>query len=76
MNWRGNVRVVLYISTSAPDTDFTVKLIDLFPDGKALSLQDGVVRLRYRDGIGNPKLAEPDEVYQVEILLRPIAYRF
>ncbi|MDP1815257.1 MAG: CocE/NonD family hydrolase, partial [Leadbetterella sp.] len=72
----GNVRVVIYISTSVPDTDFTVKLIDLFPDGKSLSLQDGVMRLRYRDGIENPKLAEPGKVYAVEIVLRPIAYRF
>lgn len=72
----GNVRAVLYVSTSAPDTDFTVKLIDIFPDGKVLGLQDGIVRLRYRAGIENPKLAEPDKVYDVEVVLRPIAYRF
>jgi putative CocE/NonD family hydrolase len=72
----GNARVVLFVSTDAPDTDFTVKLIDQYPDGPAFNLQDGVVRLRYRDGIANPGLAEPGTVYQIELELRPLAYRF
>ncbi|MBC8440659.1 MAG: CocE/NonD family hydrolase [Deltaproteobacteria bacterium] len=72
----GSARIVLNVSTNAPDTDFTAKLIDKFPDGKSLSLQDGVVRLRYRDGIENPKLAEPHKIYEVQIILRPIAYLF
>lgn len=72
----GSVKVVLYVSTSATDTDFTAKLIDRFPDGKSLSLQDGVVRLRYRNGVEKPELVKPHNVYEVEIALRPIAYRF
>lgn len=72
----GNAKATLYVSTSALDTDFTVKIVDQYPDGKAYNLQDGVVRLRYREGIDNPRLANPEEIYRVELELRPIAYRF
>lgn len=72
----GNAKAVLYVSTDALDTDFTVKMIDHYPNGKSYNLQDGVVRLRYRDGIDNPQLAEPGAVYRIELELRPIAYRF
>ncbi len=72
----GNVKATLYITSSARDTDFMIKLIDKSPDGVALGLHDGVVRLRYRNGIDKPNLAEPGEIYKVEIELRPIAYRF
>jgi putative CocE/NonD family hydrolase len=72
----GDVKVYLGVSSSAKDTDFTVKLIDRFPDGRALNLQDGVVRLRYRNSIDTPELAEPDKVYDVMLKLRPIAYDF
>lgn len=72
----GNARAVLFVATDAKDTDFTVKLIDHYLDGRAYNLQDGVVRLRYREGIENPKLAEPGEIYRIELELRPVAYRF
>ena len=72
----GDVKVYLGVTSSAKDTDFTVKLIDRFPDGRTLNLQDGVVRLRYRNGINMPELAEPGKVYRVELKLRPIAYDF
>ena len=45
----GPVRVVLYAATSARDTDFTAKLVDVFPDGGARNLTDGILRLRYRN---------------------------
>ncbi|MBT8341808.1 MAG: CocE/NonD family hydrolase [Desulfatitalea sp.] len=72
----GNAKATLYVATSTPDTDFTFKLVDEYPDGTAYNLQDGVVRLRYREGMAHPKLAEPNVIYRVEIELRPIAYRF
>ena len=72
----GSVRAMLRASSSAPDTDFTLKLIDVFPDGRAFNLHDGVVRLRYREGIDKPRLAEPGQVYPLELELRPIAYTF
>lgn len=76
MELAGNARVVLHVSTNALDTDFTVKLVDQYPDGRALGLQDGVVRLRYRNGIDRPSLVEPGQTYRVELEMRPIAYRF
>lgn len=72
----GNVKVVLFVSTDAHDTDFTVKLVDHYPDERAFNLQDGIVRLRYRNGIKNPRLVEPGHIYRIELEMRPIAYRF
>ena len=72
----GNAKAVLFVATDAPDTDFTVKLVDHYPDGRAFNLQDGVVRLRYRNGIDQPALAVPGQIYRIELTLRPIAYRF
>jgi putative CocE/NonD family hydrolase len=63
----GPVRVVLYASTSAPDTDFTAKLVDVFPNGEARNLTDGMLRLRYRDGLEKAEPARPGEVYALNI---------
>jgi len=63
----GPIRVVLYCSTSAPDTDFTAKLVDVFPDGTARNLTDGILRLRYRESLEKPALARPGQTYQVSI---------
>ena len=46
----GPVKVKLWVSTDAPDTDFSAKLVDVAPDGKAWNLTDGIVRLKYRNG--------------------------
>ena len=45
----GPVKVVLYAASSAPDTDWTAKLVDVYPDGQAFNLCDGIIRARYRD---------------------------
>lgn len=63
----GPIRVVLYASTSAPDTDFTAKLVDVFPTGEARNLTDGILRLRYRDGLEKSELAEPGKIYPLTI---------
>jgi putative CocE/NonD family hydrolase len=63
----GPVRVILYVSTSAPDTDFTAKVVDVSPDGSAINLCDGILRLRYRDSIERPALARPGQVYPIAI---------
>ncbi len=63
----GNVKVLLYVSTSAPDTDFAAKLVDVYPDGSAMSVTDGLLRLRYRKGLDRPELAKPGEVYPVTV---------
>jgi putative CocE/NonD family hydrolase len=63
----GPVNVVLYASTSAPDTDFTAKLVDVFPTGEARNLTDGILRMRYRSSLEKSELAQPGEVYKVTI---------
>jgi putative CocE/NonD family hydrolase len=63
----GPVRVVLYAATSARDTDFTAKLVDVLPDGRAQNLTDGILRLRYRQSLEKPELARPGEIYKLMI---------
>ncbi|MDP9054644.1 MAG: CocE/NonD family hydrolase [Acidobacteriota bacterium] len=63
----GPIKVVLFVSSSAVDTDFTAKLVDVFPDGKARNLTDGILRMRYRDSLAIPKLMTPGEVYKATI---------
>jgi len=63
----GPVKVVLYASTSAKDTDFTAKLVDVFPDGEARNLTDGILRLRYRDSLEKPEPATAGQVYLVAV---------
>ncbi|MGA2880348.1 MAG: CocE/NonD family hydrolase [Bryobacteraceae bacterium] len=63
----GPIRVMLYASTSALDTDFTAKLVDVFPNGEARNLTDGILRVRYRDGLEKADLAEPGKVYRLVI---------
>ena len=67
MEVTGPIKVVLYASSSAPDTDFTAKLVDVYPDGRALNLTDGILRTRYRESLETPKLMTPGEVYRLTI---------
>ena len=63
----GPVQAVLYVASSARDTDFTAKLVDVFPDGTARNLTDGILRLRYRNSLEKPELAKPGEIYRVTV---------
>ena len=63
----GPVRAVLSISSSAPDTDFTAKLVDVAPDGRAYNLADGIQRARYRDSLSRPTFLERGRVYELSI---------
>lgn len=78
----GPVVARLWVSTDARDTDFTVKLVDVYPpstewpDGYAMNLSDGILRLRFRDGFGSARQAEPGRVYPIEIVAFPTANRF
>lgn len=63
----GPVRAIVHASSSAVDTDFTAKLTDVFPDGRALVLQSGIVRARFRDPERGPSLLRPGRVYRFEI---------
>ncbi len=63
----GPVKARLFVSSSAKDTDFTAKLIDVQPDGRALILTEGVLRVRYRNSQAVPEMMEPGKVYEIEI---------
>jgi uncharacterized protein len=63
----GPVKVVLYAATSERVTDFTAKLVDVFPNGYARILTDGILRLRYRESLDKAVLAQPGAIYKVTI---------
>jgi hypothetical protein len=63
----GPIRVKLFASSSARDTDFMAKLIDVWPNGFAQRLTDGMVRARFRQGLDKPSLIEPDRVYDYDL---------
>jgi putative CocE/NonD family hydrolase len=64
----GPIDVTLYVSSDAKDTDFTVKLVDVYPDGPAYNLDETIQRLRYRDGYDRPPVwMEPGKVYKVTL---------
>jgi len=63
----GPLVVTLHAATSAADTDFTARLVDVWPDGRAIGIADGIVRARYRDGSGQPAPVTPGRVYDYSI---------
>ena len=78
----GPMTVHLWISSSAPDTDFTAKLVDVYPpgpdypEGYAMNLVDSIIRTRYRDSWERADLMRPGEVYEVRIGLPPTSNLF
>jgi hypothetical protein len=63
----GPLSAVLYASSDAKDTDFTAKLIDVYPDGRAFNLQEGVLRARYREGFDHAVFMAPGGVYEIKV---------
>jgi hypothetical protein len=63
------VELRLFVSSSAPDTDFTGKLVDVHPDGRAIILTDGILRARYRESTHTPRLLEPGTVHEIQVNL-------
>jgi uncharacterized protein len=64
----GPIDVTLYVSSDAKDTDFTVKVLDVYPDGTAYNLDETIQRLRYRDGYEKPPVwMEAGKVYKVAL---------
>lgn len=78
----GEIEVKLYASSSAVDTDFTAKLIDVYPastdwpGGFELNIGDGIVRARFRDSLKVEKLMTPGEIYEFTIKLYPTSNVF
>jgi putative CocE/NonD family hydrolase len=71
----GPVEVVLHAATDAVDTDWTAKLVDVHPDGRALNICDGIIRARFRESIEIPRLLTPGEVCRYRISLGATAMR-
>jgi len=63
----GNVRVKLCVSSDAPDTDFTAKLVDIYPDGRQIGVMDGIQRVKFRNGFEKPDPLPPGTVGEIEI---------
>jgi hypothetical protein len=62
----GPIDVTLYVSSDAKDTDFTVRLIDVLPDGTAYNIDENIQRVRYREGYDKPPVfIEKDKVYKI-----------
>ncbi|MBM3944630.1 MAG: CocE/NonD family hydrolase, partial [SAR202 cluster bacterium] len=78
----GPIEVRLWVSSSAVDTDFTAKLVDVhppsadYPDGLALNVTDSIMRARYRNGWERPELMEPGKVYELRFELFPTSLVF
>ena len=72
----GPVTLKLWVASSAPETDFTAKLIDVRPDGLAVNLSYGIMRTSYREGYDEPKPMEPGTPYELTIRLGPTGIRF
>ena len=78
----GSIEVTMWVSSDAPDTDFTAKLIDLYPpsidypDGFALNISDSIFRMRYRDSWERPSDMKPGLIYPITIVMYPSANIF
>jgi hypothetical protein len=72
----GTIRATLYVSSDAKDTDFTVKLVDVYPDGAAYNIDDTIQRARYRDGYDKEVFLKPGEIYEINPTPMSTSYQF
>jgi len=72
----GNVRAELFISSDVPDTDFMVRLIDVYPDGIPYLVVDGAAKARYRYGQDDIRYLEPGEVAEITVEVGNVAIEF
>ena len=71
-----NLLVTLYASSDRTDTDFAVRLTDVYPDGRSIILVQGIRRARFRDSLSTEELMTPGVVYQIPVHLQNLAYTF
>ena len=63
----GPLKLILYASSSAVDTDFVAKLIDVYPDGRSINVAEGILRTRHREGLTEQGLMDPGTVYRMQL---------
>ncbi len=67
VEWTGHVRAQLFVTSTAPDTDFIVRVSDVYPDGRSILIVGYVLRARYREGFHREVLMKPDTVYSLPL---------
>jgi uncharacterized protein len=72
----GPVKARLFVTSDCADTDFTVKLTDVYPDGRSMLITDGIIRMRNRNGYDHWDFMNPGEIYEIEVDLWSTAYFF
>jgi putative CocE/NonD family hydrolase len=72
----GPISVILYARSSARDTDFTAKLVDVYPDGTAINLSNGIQRAQFRNSLSQPGLIQPGRIYKYVIHVWPTSNLF
>jgi len=72
----GPLELILHVSSSAPDTDFTAKLVDVYPDGRAFNVQEAALRMRYREGFDADLRMRPGEIYRIRLDLHATSNYF
>ena len=72
----GPIKLHLFAATSARDTDFVARLVDVYPDGPAYNVADGVIRAKYREGLLSPKPVVPGEVNEYVIDMANVSIVF
>lgn len=69
----GPIALTLFVATDAPDTDFTGKLTDVFPDGRSFVLSDGIARIRHHAGTDGSEPPAPGETVALDIAMSPVS---
>ena len=72
----GTIRSTLFISSDVKDTDFTIKLVDVHPDGTAYNIDDTIQRTRFREGYDREVFMKPGEVYEINMSPLSTSYEF
>jgi putative CocE/NonD family hydrolase len=76
MEITGPVAATIYLSTDVVDTDIVVRLVDVYPDGRALNIAEGIARAKYRNSLSKPELLTPGKVEKVKVELFPTSNYF
>jgi hypothetical protein len=72
----GPVKIKLFAATDGPDTDWMIKLTDVYPDGTSMPVSEGILRARFHEGLDKIKLLTPNQVYEYDIELTGTANVF